>query len=443
MDLLKDNIGKLYARFLLTSFGSTLISSIYGLVDAAMVGRYHGPDGSAAMAVVSPMWNIIYSLGLLAAIGGSVLYAVARGRGETSANRYFTASVTMAGIISVLLVAVLYAFEEPLLRLFGATDSLLPLCKDYLLSLKPSVPVYVFICIFSSFLRNDSDPARATKAVLAGGIFNVFGDYFFVFTLDMGIKGAGIATAMGASVSLIVLATHFFSKKNTLRFERDRHIFSSCGRIIYNGFSSFIVDIAMGVLTILFNRSILQYLNTDALAVYGVIVSVSTFVQCCAYGVGQASQPILSQNYGANLFDRIRLLLKYNVITCAVIGVLWTALTMLLPTAFIRLFMTPTENVLLIAPGIMRVYALSFLLLPFNVYASYYCQSTLDSPGSMTVSVFRGILLSGALIIVLPLVFGGDSVWWAMPVTELLVAVFASVRMHLRLKRAQKGVQSA
>ncbi len=199
----------------------------------------------------------------------------------------------------------------------------------------------------------------------------------------------------------------------------------------------------MGVLTILFNRSILQYLNTDALAVYGVIVSVSTFVQCCAYGVGQASQPILSQNYGANLFDRIRLLFKYNIMTCAVIGVLWTALTMLLPTAFIRLFMTPTENVLLIAPGIMRVYALSFLLLPFNVYASYYCQSTLDSPGSMTVSVSRGILLSGALIIVLPLVFGGDSVWWAMPVTELLVAVFASVRMHLRLKRAQKSVQSA
>lgn len=181
MDLLKDNIGRLYARFLLTAFGSTLISSIYGLVDAAMVGRYHGPDGSAAMAVVSPMWNIIYSLGLLAAIGGSVLYAVARGRGESSANRYFTASVTMAGIISVLLTVVLYVFEEPLLRLFGATDSLLPLCKDYLLSLKPSVPVYVFICIFSSFLRNDSDPARATKAVLAGGIFNVFGGLFLCF----------------------------------------------------------------------------------------------------------------------------------------------------------------------------------------------------------------------------------------------------------------------
>lgn len=158
----------------------------------------------------------------------------------------------------------------------------------------------------------------------------------------------------------------------------------------------------MGVLTILFNRSILQYLDTDALAVYGVIVSVSTFVQCCAYGVGQASQPILSQNYGADRFDRIRLLLKYNIMTCAIIGVMWTVLTALLPTVFIRLFMTPTENVLRIAPEIMRVYSLPFLLLPFNVYASYYCQSTLDSPGSMTVSVFRGILLSGALIMPQP-----------------------------------------
>lgn len=324
MDLLKDDLGKLYRKFLIASFSSALIASIYGLVDMIVVGQYHGPDGAAAMSVIAPVWNIIYSFGLLTGIGGSVLYGVSKGKGSKKANLYFTSAVVFSAIISAVLWVIILVFEDKLLLLFG--------------------------------------------------------------------------------------------------------------RITVNGFSSFIIDVAMGVLTMLFNRQIMKYLGTDALAVYGVIVSVSTLVQCCSYGIGQASQPIISQNYGAGNVGRIKKMLRYNIITAAIFGAVWAAITFAVPNGLIRLFMTPTASVLAIAPAIIRIYGSSFLLLSFNVYSTYYFQATMRAKTSMFVSVARGILISGALILIIPVTLGADMIWWAMPVTELVVAVFAGAMMAKKIQ---------
>lgn len=158
MDLLKDDLGKLYRKFLIASFGSALIASIYGLVDMIVVGQYHGPDGAAAMSVIAPVWNIIYSFGLLTGIGGSVLYGVSKGKGSKKANLYFTSAVVFSAIISVVLWVIILVFEDRLLLLFGANEKLMPLCKEYMIAPKFTVPIYVCINLFSSFLRNDSDP---------------------------------------------------------------------------------------------------------------------------------------------------------------------------------------------------------------------------------------------------------------------------------------------
>ena len=143
----------------------------------------------------------------------------------------------------------------------------------------------------------------ATAGVLAGGIFNIFGDYFFVFTVIWGAFGAGLATAVGTVISIIVMLSHFLTRKNTLKLVRPTRLLSKFQEISVTGFSTFFIDIAMGILTILFNRQIMAYLGNGALSVYGVIVNISTFVQCCAYSVGQASQPVISTNFGAGKGD--------------------------------------------------------------------------------------------------------------------------------------------
>lgn len=439
MNFLTDKIKPMYFKYLAAAFGSSFISSIYGVVDMAMVGQYQGPEGTAALAVVSPVWNLIYSLGLLMGIGGSVLFSTIRGESkdnQKSSNEYFTSAFIGTTILAIITWLAVIFFDRELLLLFGADESLLPLAQRYLLPVKFGVPSFLFTQLMSAFLRNDGNPALATKAVIFGGIFNVFGDYFFVFTLNQGILGAGLATVLGSFTSLIIMCTHFFSKKNTLRFAIPTRLLSQLKSISITGFSTFFVDVAMGILTMLFNRQILKYLGTDALSIYGIIINISTFVQCCAYSIGQASQPIISTNYGASKHERIKEVLKYAVGTAVIFGCIWAGLCLTVPNLFVRIFMTPTEAILEIAPAIIRNYGISFLLLPFNIFSTYYFQALMKPTTSFAVSVARGAIISGILILLLPAIAPANFLWFAMPITELLVAIFV---VYMMIRYAQNA----
>ena len=444
MDFLQEKVKTLYFKYLAAAFGSALISSIYSIVDMAMVGQYHGPDGSAALAVVAPVWNIIYSFGLLMGIGGSVIFSTIRGREqgqERKSNEYFTASVIGSVILAAVIWLLIIFFDRELLMMFGAQDNTLTLGLEYVAPIKYAIPLFLFNQMLAAYLRNDKNPALATGAVLAGGIFNVFGDYFFVFTCDMGAYGAGLATAIGSAITFIVMMTHFFMKKNTLKLVKPAQLPRKLKEITVTGFSTFFIDVAMGILTILFNRQIMNYLGNDALAVYGVIVNISTLAQCCTYSVGQASQPIISTNFGAGRGDRIRRTLKYALGTAAVFSLFWTALSMAAPNLFIRIFMSPTPEVLEIAPGIMRCYCSSFILLPLNIFSTYYFQALMKPKAAFIVSVARGFVLSGILIYLLPAAAGADSIWFAMPITELAVAIYVICEMvkYTRSLKTERG----
>ena len=432
MDFLNGKIKPMYLKYLSAAFGSAMITSVYSIVDTAMVGQYHGPEGTAALAVVAPVWNIIYSLGLLMGIGGSVIFSMRRGleTNDGSENQYFTAAVIGAVILSILAWVGVIGFERPVLTFFGADESLLVLAQRYMRPIKYVFPLFLFNQMLAAFLRNDKSPALATIGVLAGGLFNIFGDYFFVFTCDMGIYGAGLATAIGSVVSFVVMMTHFFSRKNTLRLMKPEGLFKKLREISVTGFSTFFIDVAMGILAVLFNRQIMKYLGSNALAVYGPIIQVSTFVQCCAYSVGQAAQPIISTNFGAGKGGRIRETLRLALWTTAFFGIFWTALSMLCPNVYIRIFMAPTPEILAMAPAIIRTYALSFLLLPFNIFSTYYFQAIMKPSAAFIVSVARGLVISGILILLLPILTGADSLWFAMPVTELLVTIYAVMAIH-------------
>lgn len=432
MDLLRGNIKSLYFKYLSAAFGSALISCIYGVVDMAMVGQYHGPNGTAALAVVAPVWNIIYSLGLLMGIGGSVIFSTKRGSNvvrDGSEMQYFTSSVIGSVLLAMLSWAGILCFEQPVLTFFGADETLLVMAETYMAPILWVFPLFLFNQMLAAFLRNDNDPGLATLGVLSGGIFNIFGDYFFVFTCDMGIYGAGLATAIGSAISFLVMLTHFAKKSNTLHLVKPAKVLQMLREITITGFSTFFIDVAMGILTVLFNRQIMKYLGTNALAIYGPIINVSTFVQCCAYSVGQAAQPIISTNYGAGQGSRIHETLGYALWATAFFGLFWTGLSMAVPQLYVRIFMTPTEEILIMAPHIIRAYALSFLLLPLNIFSTYYFQAIMKPSIAFVVSVARGLIISGALIMLLPTVIGADSLWYVMPITELLVMFYVTAMM--------------
>lgn len=442
MNLLNGNIKPIYFKYLSAAFGSAMITSVYSLVDMAMVGQYQGPDGTAALAVVAPVWNIIYSLGLLMGIGGSVIFSTVRGQ-ETqksgNENEYFTAAVIGSVILAFVSWTAIIFFDKPILLFFGADNSLLSLAKTYLAPVKAVIPLFLFNQMLAAFLRNDNHPELATAGVLAGGLFNVVGDYIFVFTFDMGIMGAGLATAAGSGISFAVMLSHFWSKKNSLVLRKTTGIARKLRKILVTGFPTFFIDIAMGILTVLFNRQIMKYLGSNALAVYGPVINISTIVQCCAYSVGQAAQPIISINFGAKKWQRIKETLRYALYTVGVFSIFWTALSLIYPNLYIYIFMKPTKTILDIAPSIIRCYSISFILLPLNIFSTYYFQVLMKPRAAFFVSVFRGCIVSGILIMLLPIIAGASSIWFAMPITELLVAVYAVFMMSQYTKALTKG----
>lgn len=253
--------------------------------------------------------------------------------------------------------------------------------------------------------------------------------------------GAGVATAIGAFITLFVLSSHFFCKKNTLRFDR-----RFCGKdmiaIASTGFSSFFVDVAMGIFTILMNNQIMKYLGKADLSVYGVIIQLFTFVQCCAYSVGQAAQPILSVNFGAGKTDRVGSCLRYGIFAALFFGCFWTVFSMCIPNGLVRIFMSPTDEILEKALFAIRLYATSFVLLSLNVSSTYYFQSILKRVDSFLVSVLRGIFLNGILVYAFPVLFhSGASLWAVMPLTEAITFIYVAVRVAMTSRKMKPSVR--
>lgn len=431
MDLLRDKIKPIYLKLLYSSVGSALITSIFAIVDAMMVGNYHGPDGTASLAVFNPVWSFVYSLAIISSIGGSVLYAKLRGEeNEEKANEYFSITIIFGIFLSIVAFSIIVLFEEPLFRFFGADDNLLNLASKYLVCIKYAIPFCIFSSIFSSFLRNDNNPILATVSVIIGGVFNAIGDYLFVFTFDMGIFGAGLATSLGLIISTLIMMIHFFKKNNTLKLVKPTKVFKRIIKITIAGFPAGITDLSLGIISILFNHQIMKYFGTNELAVYGIITQVTAFVQCCAYGTGQAAQPIISQNFGSKNYPRIRECLKYGIVTSIIIGVFWTIITILIPNSFVHLFMDPTEEVLQIAPKIIRTYSISYLLLVINIFITYYLQAIMKSKGSLILSILRGIVVSGIIIIILPIIFNDNSIWLTMLITEIIILIISLIMIN-------------
>ena len=324
MNLLTDSIRPLYFRYLAAAFGSALISSIYGIVDMAMVGQYQGAGwhggprrGRAGME---------HHLQLRPAGGhrrvGAVLHCCAAAR--VCGTRMKTSTLPPRSALrccSPCFGGASSRFDAPMLRLFGASDALLPLAQDYLLPIKFTVPFFLFNQMLAAFLRNDGSPAPATAGVLAGGIFNVFGDWFFVFACDMGIFGAGLATAIGAGISFCVMLTHFFSRRCTLRLVRPKRILLQTQQILVTGFSTFFIDVAMGILTMLFNRQIMRYIGTDG---PGGLRHNRQYQHLCPVlrvqrRTGRAAHS--PRNLGARAWRRIRQTLRYALYAVAFFSV--------------------------------------------------------------------------------------------------------------------------
>lgn len=438
MSFLTYDIKKLYSKYLLASIGSATVMSIYSFVDTIAVGQAVGPMGTAAIAVLNPFFSIMVFLGILCGIGGSVLMGNAKGEGlERRGNEYFTAALLMMCIIVAIGWILVVIFKEPIFRFFGADDASMPYVMEYGKWLVWFFPAYILPLFLAAFLRNDGAPGLATAGVIIGGTFNVFGDWYFCFPLDMGMTGAAIATVGGAGIQAAVMVLHFFRKgKCQLKLVWPKNILADMKRVFTFGFGSGVLDFGNVVIAIIINNQILRYGGVAALSVYGAVGTISLLFQALFGGVGQASQPLVSMNYGARKLERVHKVFIMAMATVMAFGVVFMMVGECFPLPITKLFINASPEVLEVAPMIFHYYFPFFLFLGISVFATYYLQSIMQERLAMTISILRSLVLSSVMLFLVPKFLGLVGVFIAMPISECIVSCIAIVLM----KRANRAI---
>lgn len=428
MDLLTAKPGSLFRKYLIASMGSAVVTSIYYFVDGVAIGQYEGPMGAAAVAIAGPVFGILIGTAVMIGLGGSVLMSQCKGAGkERDGNDYFTTSLLLLAAAAIFFYILFFFIHKNVFYLFGATDDLMPLVRRYTDLIMLFSPVFLASVLFGFFIRNDNDPRRAMAAVIIGGSINVLGDWVFVFVLDLGIAGAAWATIVGTSVQIIILCTHFLTKDNQLKLVKPewRSVPGKFGRILRNGVAASAIDYATIIMTLIINNQIMRYSGETALAVYGAGATVASLFLSLFGGVGQASQPLISANYGAAQKGRVKAFLKLALWTSAVMGIVLGGIVIAIPKQIVALLMKATPEALSMAPEIIRIYGISFIFMGINIFVTYYLQSISRNKESFVISLGRGLVVNGILIFLLPLLWGSTGIWIAIAAAEFIVMLYS------------------
>lgn len=439
-DFLNKPVKQVFMRYLIPSVFATMVTSIYVLADTIIVGKGIGTIAVAALNIVLPLYNIFFGLGLLFGVGGSVLMSILRGEGdEKGSNAYFSTSLVAMCVVLALSLAFFTAFMEKIALVFGGTPETMPYIMDYMPYIVWGMGLFFFSSYLQTFIRNDGAPRLAMYAVVSGGVANIILDYVFVYNFNMGMAGAAIATVMGSGLTVVILLTHFFTKKNNLHFSLKGVRPSFIKNIILNGFASFLIEVASGVTIFVFNIQLLKYAGNTGVSVYSIISNTAIVVVCICKGINQAAQPLLSTNYGAGLYertDKIRsLAVKVSIIICAVPVILG----LVVPDFFTYIFINPDSAILSMSAPAIRIYFVGFMMLGINMVFICYFQAILKNGYSMIICLMRGLILVVAFAYIFPLFMDVTGIWLAVPAAETITMLFGIYLIYFK-KSAQREI---
>ncbi len=400
--------------------GFLLLSSA-GLVDAVFLGRYAGSDALSAINLTAPVYSFFSGVGILLSTGGTVSSAKYVGEGNfPQASAIFSKTMFALLLVSLLLAAAALLFTGQLLHLLGARDSLTVPARIYLRTIMCFGPVLPCAYAFSQFARVDQQPALASLGLVLSAVINIVLDFVFIAVCKQGVLGAALATGIGFSCMLILFLGYFFSKRARLKLCRPQGKWRELFLAGVNGGAEFINEMSIGAVMLFLNRLMIDRFGTDGVAAFTVINYGSWFGLTLAYGLSDTLAPLVSASYGARLRQRVRALLCTALYTLSGLGAGMFALFTFYPEQIIYLFVPDNQSVAVIAAGFIGIYRLSFLFSGVNMGLVCYFTGLHHSRQAMCLALLRSLLLPLLLLAVLPLYWGADGIYAAIPAAEAL-----------------------
>lgn len=254
----------------------------------------------------------------------------------------------------------------------------------------------------------------------------MFGDWLFVFPLGMGIEGAAIATVIGTSVQVLIMFSYFLRKKCRLKFVRPNHIGKGIQKTIAIGFSAGVLELSSVIIPVLINNQIRHYGSNTELAVYGVLASITPLFQALYGGVGQTIQPLISTNRGAGNKERVFDFWHKSLVTTVIFGSIFLLIGEIFPVQVVRLFVDASPAALQATSAIFRRYFLFMLPLGITIISTYYLQAIVEEKRSTLIAILRMVLFC-ITVFTLPVLWGLNGLWLALPCSEIITAAIAVV----------------
>ena len=432
------NYGRLL-RFTLPTIIMMIFTSIYGVVDGIFVSNYAGKTAFAAINLIMPVTMIIGAIGFMFGTGGCALVAKTMGEGEKKkAGKIFSMLIYISIVIGIVLSALGFIFIEPVAALLGAEGQMLKDCATYGRILFPAMTCFILQSEFQSFFVAVEKPNLGLLVAVCAGVTNIVLDALFVALFDWGLVGAAVATAISQTVGGIVPLLYFiFSKKSLLKLGKPYFDKSSLVKTCINGSSEMMTNISMSLVNMLYNYQLMKFAGEDGVAAFGVIMYVGFIFVTIFIGYSVGSAPIVSFHYGAQNLDELKNLFKKSITIIGVTSIFMTTLGIMLAGPLSRLFVGYDEALFDMTKKGFIIYSLSYLFAGINIYGSSFFTALNDGPVSAIISFLRTLLFQVVSVLVLPLIFDLDGIWFALVVAEIMAIIVTSGFLITKKKKYQ------
>ncbi len=439
-DLGNKRIGTLLAKLAIPTTIGMIANSLYNVVDTIFIGRGVGTLAIAVIGIVFPIQMMIMAIAQLFGMGAASMISRSLGKKDYEKASSIAGNSFVASFIFGTFAAILvFIFLNPILRMFGATENILPFAKDYLSIIAFGFIYFPFLVSSNNMIRAEGNAKNAMIVMLLATGINIILDPIFIFALGLGIKGAAYATIAAQFTGFLYISIYYIRGRSSLSIRL--HHFKTRWLIMKEmmslGFASFIRQVSMSILIIVVNNSLKVYGGDMAIAIFSVVNRVIMFITMPLFGVVAGSQPIIGFNYGAKKMKRVKESLKTSVLSTVVIGAAFFILLMIIPSKIISIFSTDAE---LINNGVfpLRMIALLFPLIGFQIIGAGFFQSIGKAKPSIVLSLTRQVLFLIPLILLLPLIIGINGIWIAFPIADFMAIILTGILLVREIRKINK-----
>lgn len=426
-----------FVRYAVPSVLGMLAVTSAGIIDGFFIGNYVGATALAAVNIAQPAWAAFTGIVFMLAVGGSVVCGRFLGAGQQlAASAIFTRTLLASGCTGLLASALGLFFLDDLVRLLGANAELQPLVETYMRVILWFAPVFVTALTMDYFVRADGRPVLAASALVAFAGVNICLNAWFVGYLKLGIVGAAWASALAEIAIFVILISHWFSKRCTLRLTLDHGRWKDLLSAAWNGLSEFANELSVGFVVLLFNWVMISRQGVDGVAAYTIIGYLMLIGLEITYGISESLQPTISRNLGARRPERIRAFMLTGVTAAFIVGLIVSTLMLVFPQELVGLFLKSGEDATVdIALVFISFFWPAFLLNGTNITLASYFTALHRPVPSACIALARSLILPALGLLFLPRWLGDNGVYLAIPIAEAITLLLA-IAMVIKIKPA-------